>query len=47
VESWSETERFAEWEGRTRQRVVLSGKGDQNREMCSVGRESKTERCGD
>jgi len=26
---------------------VLSGKGEQNREMCWVGRENKTERCGE
>jgi len=40
-------ERCAEWEGRVKQRDMLSGKGEQNREMCWVGRESKTERCAE
>jgi len=43
----SKSERCDECEGRTKQRDILSAKGEQNREMCRVGRENKTERCGD
>ena len=38
----SKTERCGDWEGRTKQREVLGGKGEQNREMWWVGRENKT-----
>jgi len=41
----NKTERCVEWEGRTKWRDVLSGKGEQYREMCLVGREKKTESC--
>jgi len=30
----SRRDRRDEWKGRTKQRDVLSGKGEQNREMC-------------
>jgi len=30
----NKTERCVEWEGRRKQRDVVSGKGEENREMC-------------
>ena len=40
----NKTESCVDWEGRTKQRDVLSGKVEQNRELWRVGRENKTER---
>jgi len=40
----SKTERYVEWEGREKQRDVVSVKVEQNREMDWVGRENNTER---
>ena len=38
-------ERCGEWERIRKQRDVLSGKVEQNREMWSVGSENKRDRC--